>query len=183
MLHDAHARTAVLVLCAALAPACRLDLDTRELASACEPSETVPSCLDAPDQSDFEWLQANIFTPNCTSNACHGEGENGQPPDGRIRLTRDASYATLMGADGQGVAATFDTSRQLVVPGQPARSYLLFLMRGLDAEFGEPPFDPPPSEYGFMPMRSKTLCCQKLEAVRRWIEQGALPPAQMATRS
>lgn len=162
-----------------LAWGCRIDLDTREFASACEPSETAPSCLDAPGHSDFEWIQANILTPNCGGSSCHGDGENGRLPDGRLVFTSGNSYSSLMGADGGGAMSTFDTSRQLVVPGRPEKSYLLFLMRGIDAELGEPPFDPPPSDYGFMPSRGQTLCCQKLEVVRRWIEAGAPPAAQM----
>lgn len=164
----------VAALGAALTAGCKIDLDTRPL-SECEDSD-FPACLAAPDHSDLAWIQSNIFTPNCGGESCHSEGRNGQPPDGRILLTAETSYTTLMGADGQGVMATFDTSRMLVVPGAPSRSYLYFLIRGIRGEFGEPPFEPPPSDVGFMPFRQDApLCCQKLDAVRRWIEAGALP--------
>lgn len=165
-----------LLFAALLALGCRIDLDTNDTPRACESRPEIPACADAVGHSDFEWLQTNIFTANCSGSSCHGMTESGDPPDGRLVLARGSAYATLMGASGQGVMSEFDPGRALVVPFDAESSYLYFLMRGTPAASVTPPFAAPPEEYGFMPLKAKTLCCEKLEAVRRWIEAGALPP-------
>ncbi len=161
------------ILAAVLAMSCRLSLDDRIAPSQCKSRADIPSCAEADSHSDFACLQDRVFASNCSSDSCHNAPENGQPPGGRITLTTGA-YATLMGDDGSGVMSEVAPGRQLVVPGQPEASYLFFLLRGVYADEGTPPFAEPPDDVGYMPQGQMTLCCQKIEAVRRWIEAGAL---------
>jgi hypothetical protein len=84
------------------------------------------------------------------------------------------AYNALLGDSGMGTAESdLESGRFLVVPGRPDQSYLFFLMRGVLASEGAPPFQEPPEDIGYMPMDNNTLCCQKIDAVRRWIEAGA----------
>jgi hypothetical protein len=160
------------LLAAVLAMSCRISLDDRIAPTQCEVREDIPVCMDAESHSDFAWLQDRVFSSNCSGDTCHNAPKNGQPPGGKITLTTGA-YATLMG-DGSGVMSEVAPGRLLVEKNHPEGSYLFFLMRGIYAEQGEEPFDPPPDDVGYMPQGQMTLCCQKIEAVRRWIEAGAL---------
>ena len=94
-------------------------------------------------------------------------------------LATGSAFKTLMGADPgagtpPGVQSTFSPNHKLVVPGNPEASYLFFLMRGLPPD-AVTDFVEPPSDIGYMPQGNETLCCQKLDAVERWIRAGALP--------
>jgi hypothetical protein len=161
---------------AVLAFGCRIDLDKQSaVARACKPSETVNVCLEAEKHSDFEWLQTNIFSTNCSGDSCHGAA-NPAPPSGRLDLSTGVAFATLMGTDGNGVMSEIAPGRQLVVPGDATNSYLFFILRGILADQADPPFDEPPVDIGYMPMGNNTLCCQKIDAIGRWIDSGALPP-------
>jgi hypothetical protein len=150
---------------------CRIDLDSREVPRQCNDMSKVAVCLEADDHSDYEWIQTNIFATNCSGSSCHGAGT----PGGRLDLSAGVSYATLMGDDGSGVLSSIDPRHKLVEPGRPEESYLFFIMRGLPEE--QTRFDEPPDEIGYMPAASNPLCCQKVDAIRRWIEAGARPPA------
>jgi hypothetical protein len=164
------------LLAAVLAMSCRISIDDRIAPSQCEAREDIPVCAEAANHSDFAWLQDNVFSSNCSSDSCHSTPKEGDPaPDGRILLTTDA-YTTLLGPDGMGADSEVAPGRKLVVPGNPEASYMFFLLRGVYAEQGAPPFDEPPDDVGYMPMSSSTLCCEKIEAVRRWIEAGAPGP-------
>jgi hypothetical protein len=162
------------LLAVVLAMGCRITLDEREVPSQCTAREDIPVCKEAESHSDFTWLQDHVFSSNCSGDSCHNAPKNGQPPGGRITLTMDA-YATLMGTDGMGVKSQIASDdRWLVDPGGNAEnSYLYFLLRGIYPEQGQPPFVEPPDDVGYMPQGQMTLCCQKIEAVRRWIEAGA----------
>lgn len=169
-----------ILFAALLGSGCRVDLDENNVPRACEFRPDLPVCEAAVNRSDFEWLQTNIFITNCSGDSCHGMTTTGDPPDGRLLLARGHAYAALMGASGEGVTSGFDPARQLVVPFDAESSYLYFLMRGTPAGSVSPAFAAPPEGYGYMPLKANTLCCEKLEAVRRWIEAGALPPAEAA---
>ena len=90
---------------------------------------------------------------------------------GRIR----ARVAVGRRNGGEGARSEFDPRRNLVVPFDAEASYLYFLLKAVEASAANPPFAVPPSDYGYMPLNQKTLCCQKLDVVRSWIEAGALP--------
>lgn len=167
----------VALLAAILAMSCRIDLETRELAKACEVRDDIDICKEAAaeDSATFAWLQPNLFTSNCSGRSCHGLPEGAQTqPLGKIVLAPGMAYKTLLG-DGTGARSDVDPSRVLVSPGNPNDSYLYFLLRGIRADEGTPPFEEPPEDVGYMPMDNDTLCCQKIDAVRRWIEAGAPP--------
>lgn len=165
------------LLVAAGATGCRIDLDRREEVRLCEPSDRIPVCLEAEGHADFEWIQANIFSTNCSGDVCHSPGDNGEPPSGKLDLSAGRAYETLLGSDGLGVMSAHDEEHKLVEPGNPNASYLVYIMKGVLADADEPAFTPPPDSVGFMPMSNNTLCCQKIDAIIRWIEAGALPPA------
>ena len=80
-------------------------------------------------------------------------------------------------ADLVGVDSMIATGRKLVVAGQPKESYLLMIMQQFKpTEMLPTPVDAPPSDVGYMPQGfDEPLCCQKLDAVERWITAGALP--------
>jgi hypothetical protein len=180
----------VALLSALLVLGCRIDLDKNEsmLGRQCIESD-VAVCQEAESHSDFEWIQKNIFSSNCSGKDCHGYVQDGTP-DGKFVLTGEldpvsdpegvmAAYRTIMGANREGVTSMVDDTRTIVVAGKAEQSYLYFIMRGINPEQGEPPFSEPPDDVGYMPRRAKPLCCQKLDAIGRWIEAGALPPASM----
>jgi hypothetical protein len=151
------------------AVACTYSLDERVIPPQCKVSTAAQVCIEAEDNmvSDLAWLQTNLFATNCSGDDCHGDKVGGGSPGGRFVLTHDA-YTALVGVKSQ-----YDPAHVMVDPGHPERSYLLYIMHGIRAEEGVPPFKAPPSSVGFMPQSNSTLCCQKLDAVRRWIEAGA----------
>lgn len=150
--------------------ACTYSLDERVYPAQCTVSEKAQVCLEAESKmvSDFAWLQDNMFATNCSGDDCHGDTTPpGGSPGGRFILTHDA-YSALVG-----VKSLYDPAHLLVDPGHPENSYLLYIMHGIRSDEGVPPFKAPPSNVGFMPQKNSTLCCQKLDALRRWIEAGA----------
>jgi hypothetical protein len=164
---------AALLASVALA-ACRIDLDHADTDNnmtgrSCKVS-TAAVCVEGESHSDFAWIESKIFAANCFGSSCH----TGPTASGKRDLTVGSSYATLMGPTGAGVMANMDATRKLVVPGHPEQSYLFFIIRGIDAAEGDPPFTAPPDNIGFMPMSNATICCQKIDAVERWIMAGAM---------
>jgi hypothetical protein len=170
------------VLCCAalLVSGCKIDLDhrTQETTGAdaapmgriCTVSTASVCTTDAPNHSDFTWIQNKIFTNNCGSESCHGS----VTASGKLDLSLSHSYVALMGADGLGVQSKIDTSRKLVVPGNPNASYLFIILRAIGLSYAEPPASPPPSNVGWMPMISDPLCCEKMDVIGSWITQGAM---------
>lgn len=161
---------------------CKVNLQSSpDVSRACKIT-TAPICVQAGQDrpSDFAWLQANMFSTNCSGKDCHGAPENGMFPTGDLSFAEGYAYQALLGKDPASpgdpplVAATYDPGFHLVEPGHPEESYLLFILHGLDAE-QETAFAQPPDDVGFMPQNNKTLCCQKLDVVERWIAAGALP--------
>jgi hypothetical protein len=49
------------------------------------------------------------------------------------------------------------------------------MLRHVTPEMADPPVGEPPDDVGYMPQNAggAVLCCQKLEAIQRWIEAGA----------
>jgi hypothetical protein len=174
-------------LAAALgAGACKIDLDKAipDAGSmrACKVSQaTVCQTAEAEQRSDFAWLQQNMFSTNCSGDDCHGEGVGGQPPGGKLVFATGFAYKSLLGKEPTDpgpaplVATEFDPNHKLVEPGVPNASYMLFLLRHYRTTDASPAFVEPPDDIGYMPQSNSTLCCQKLDAVERWIAAGALP--------
>ncbi len=129
-------------------------------------------CADAAarpaESSKLGWIEQNIFVPNCGGPNCHGMGQGGGMPTGRLVLTT-ASHDKLVNAD-----ATFATNRKLIVPGDVPKSYLMVIMRHLTLDQADPSPAPVPSGGRYMPLASPAVCCEKLDAMAKWITDGAL---------
>lgn len=124
------------------------------------------TCVAAETNQNLAWIEQNIFTPNCGGNSCHGATAN---PGGKIVLTT-ASHDKLVN-----VPSDLVSGRMLVVPGDVKKSYLMVLLRHISLADADPsPAPAPPSDPGYMPVNSDPICCQKLDALARWIEAGAL---------
>jgi hypothetical protein len=137
----------------------------------CMPVTTNQACVDADAMpavsSKLGWIEQNIFVPNCGGGSCHGVPPGGGNPLGRVVLTT-ASHDKLVDVD-----ATFAVSRKLIVPGDVAKSYLMVILKHTTLPQADPPA-PEPSGGRYMPLGSPTICCQKLDAMARWITEGAL---------
>jgi hypothetical protein len=132
----------------------------------CKVITTSQTCTDAVNNQNLSWIEQNIFTPNCGGNSCHGQAPL---PGGRIVLTT-GSHAKLVG-----VNAELAPGRKLVVAGNLNQSYLMVLLRHLSLGDADPsPAPAPPEDPGYMPVNSDPICCQKIDALVRWIEAGAL---------
>lgn len=154
--------------------ACRYTLDDPEdpTARSCTDG-TVAACTEAATHSDLAWIEANVF-PKCTFSGCH----NGAATDaGRLDLQPGKSFAALVNKDSEiATGPTLTGKAKLVVPGQPNQSYLLVMMQALPPAEFSPPLDEPPAAVGYMPQGTGGVpsCCQKLDALTRWVMDGAL---------
>lgn len=136
---------------------------------ACNVVTSNPACVMAEQMTavPLTWIEQNIFTPNCGSASCHSPGNGGGNPGGRIVLTT-GSYSKLVNVD-----ATFAAGRKLVVPGSINQSYLMVLVHGVALSEAEPPATAPSGDR-YMPLGSPAICCQKIDAIGRWIMAGAM---------
>ena len=116
------------------------------------------SCMEATTHSDLAWIQTKVFTPSCTFSSCH---------KGAATEARGLNLESGMAHDGLvNKPSVVAPPKMLVVPGDPANSYL---MVALGEVAGTLP------EGGTMPLNSPLLCGEKRDAIWRWIEQGAQP--------
>lgn len=127
------------------------------------PPDANPRCLEAVDHSDLAWIQENVFTPSCSRfTACH---------QGRALMANELSledgdaHAQLVG-----VASVEENADGMlrVAPGDPENSYLMVLLGYYGSDH------PAIGDGGLMPYNSPLLCDEMQEAVKRWIEAGAL---------
>lgn len=149
---------------------CRTSLEDDETSNserACMVT-TTQACMDAEMHDDLAWIEANVFVPSCAFSGCHNGTATAA---GRLDLkTPGASHAALVN-----VASAIDASRMLVVPGAPKDSYLLMIMQHYKPSEMMPPMSAPPEDIGYMPQNGGgALCCQKLDALERWIAAGAM---------
>jgi hypothetical protein len=153
---------------------CRVDLDSPDKVTGgvdagdanCKVT-TSAVCLEAVSHSDFTWLNTNLFNTNCGGTSCHQANSDSNAkknPYGDLAMT----YASLVNFE-----SNVNPGVKLVVAGQPSQSYLLVMLNHLAPANFSPPLGAVPSDPGLMPQNSGTLCCQKLDAVQRWIEAGA----------
>lgn len=154
--------------------ACRIALEDPVEYSARTCSEgTVPACVEAAQHSDLTWIEQNVF-PNCTFSGCH-DGRNTDDAS-MMDLREGHAHASLVGVDSKiATGAGLTGKAKLVTPMVPNQSYLLVMLRALTPEQHDPPLDAPPKDIGFMPQNAGGVvtCCQKLDALTRWIEEGA----------
>ena len=117
-----------------------------------------PECAEAVDHADLAWLQENIFTPSCGNfSVCHQGTANAALG---LNLEDGNTEANLV---GQPSSAYPDET--LVIPGDPANSYLLVVLGS---------YDGPQLGAGTMPPNNPLLCVEKRQAIERWIQN--LPP-------
>jgi hypothetical protein len=155
-----------------LAAGCRIDLDhgttvDATIAGTCVQS-TAAVCIEADNHSDLTWIQTNIFNKQCTFTGCHNGGNTDA---GKIDLRDMQSYTHLVN-----VTSDLEPSRKLVIPGNSAQSYLQVMIGKIKPAEADPPAGPITVRVGLMPMDNNgaLLCCQKLDAIDRWIVAGAM---------
>jgi hypothetical protein len=154
---------------------CRTSLDDTPDANetggrVCKVS-TVAACKEAETKQDLAWIEANVFKPQCAFSGCHNAANT---TAGRIdMLNPGMSHDDLVNQDSM-----IASGRKLVVPGKAKESYLMMMMQQYKPSELEPtPVAPPPGDIGFMPQGTDNVpvCCQKLDAIERWINAGAMP--------
>ena len=137
----------------------RTDAGTASGDAFIAPSDAIPPglapCDEAPYHSDFEWIQHTIFDVSCAKAGCHA----GSSPDAGMNLSHGYSHAALVN-----VPSTHTDGWVRVKPGAPQESMLMVQIGG---EAG------PPIE-GTMPWGQPKLCDPQIDAIRRWIANGAL---------
>ena len=123
---------------------------------------TAVSCMAAVAHSDLAWIETNIFATSCAFSGCHDSVTD----VGKLDLRTGMSHNDLVG-----VSSVIDPTRKLVVPNDIHASYLMLSLHDFPPEMATPPGVAP--GVGYMPLGAPTLCCQKLEAIERWIMAGA----------
>ena len=115
-------------------------------------------CMEATQHSDLAWIQSNVFSASCLFSDCHkGAATTAQG----LNLEPGMAHAELVN-----MPSAVAPPRMLVVPGDPASSYLLVVLGQITG---------PLPEDGTMPLNSPLLCKEKRDAIERWIAAGALP--------
>lgn len=130
-------------------------------------------CNAAEGRSDYHFIWEKILSTNCVGSGCHEAGSTDKNAE-KIRFDDfDLAYSTIFGVDSR-----IRTDLKIIEPGNPNASYMLFLMQAVPADQFEPasglPITDPPEDVGFMPRSNGALCCQKLDAVKEWVTNGAL---------
>jgi hypothetical protein len=158
-----------LLVLASLLVGCRISLDEEDppliVDRNCVANGPGATCAAAAGKSDYAWIQTNVFDIGCNAGAsCHGAAQ----PEGGIDLRAGQSYENLVNAK-----SLLEPSRTLVVPGDVKSSYLMLMLGDYPPETATPAAEAPQS--GYMPKGVPGgLCCQKLDAVERWVMAGAL---------
>lgn len=125
------------------------------------------ACQEATTYQDIATIETKIFKTSCIFSGCH----NGAATDaGRIDLRETKAAAHLVNFDSM-----VSAGRKLVVPGDPAKSYLLLMIGEVPPAQADPPATDPPATIGFMPQNTggQLLCPEKRGAIKRWIMNGA----------
>ena len=155
------------VLVASLLGGCRISLENNDMADAgtgrgCTVSTSSQPCKDAVAHSDLAWIEQNVFAASCNFSGCHGSASD----LGKLDLTPGKSRAALVG-----VSSMLQPARKLVVANDVNSSYLMLMLHDFTPDMATPVAAAPPN--GFMPKGAPQLCCQKLDAIDRWIMAGA----------
>ena len=128
----------------------------------CMDSTTRPRAPTRRTHQELSWIQNNVFTPQCTFSGCHN-GENTK--QGKIDLRRRPQlHATLVnGASALDVPEPSSSS-----PATPPRA----TSRSCSGR-SPGPIDPTVGRHA-PDNGGQLLCCQKLDAIERWITDGAM---------
>jgi hypothetical protein len=123
------------------------------------PPDGIPTGLEPCDEagyhSDFEWIQRTIFDVSCATAGCH----TGTNPDAGLTLQRGLAHTALVNVPSQHTDGWVR-----VRPGAPKESMLMVMIGG----------EPGPPIEGTMPWGEEPLCDPQIDAIRRWIQAGAL---------
>lgn len=157
------------VAIATLVAGCRISLESNDTGDnsttrQCTVSTTSQPCMDATMHSDLTWIEQKIFVASCNFSGCHSSASDA----GKLDLRPGMSHDHLIG-----VSSMIDPTRKLVVPNDVDASYLMLMLHDVPPLMANPPASPPPGGIGYMPQGSPELCCQKLDALERWINAGA----------
>jgi hypothetical protein len=151
-----------LVVVASLLVGCRVSLDSEPAPEGACLVETTADCVAAVGKSDLPWIEANVFN-SCTPSGCHGTN-----PDSALVLTAGTSHGKLVN-----VMSSVDPPRKLVVPNDVNASMLMLMLGHVQPAQATPAATAIPGP-GLMPEGNlKPICCQKLDAIERWIQNGA----------
>lgn len=125
-----------------------------DCATACDPGKVcvASECSCGPDASFATDIQP-IFTANCAKAGCH----LGPAPQQGLNLSEGNAYANLVG-----VATTECNNRTRVVAGDVSQSYIYNKITGVDLCTGSR-----------MPKGQDPLPAEDIDAIRRWICNGA----------
>ena len=113
-----------------------------------------PGSQPIPLSADFVSIQANIFTPNCALSGCH----SGNTAPLGLRLDTASSYAAIYGQDSSQVPVL-----KIIAPLDADNSYLV---RKIEGNAGTR-----------MPLDLPALTTDKIQAIRDWVNNGALGPS------
>lgn len=163
---------AAIFIAAALVFAC--SGDTPPPAASCASSTAFAVCPCGLGPT-FESIRTNVFAKSCALSECHAASNAVNA--GELDLETDP-YAALLGSDGMGAPGNNISGSiknfppgppvlRRVVPGDPDNSFLVIKLstkNGADPKYGSGmPFSAPGS-----------VCPETLDAVRSWIESGAM---------
>jgi hypothetical protein len=128
-------------------------------AAGCDPI-VAPAIQDEVAPSILE-IEVKVFKESCAISGCHNAGTAA----GDLVLFN--AFENLMGPDGTGVLASNRTAsgkgKKLVEPFVPEESYLFQKITEVAS-----------GEGAFMPKGRRVISDAAIEAIRLWIEQGAL---------
>jgi hypothetical protein len=123
--------------------------------SACQPNTEELQAQVDPLLSD---IQFKVFAPSCALSGCH----NSVSKKGNLILEDGVSLAEILNVTASNSRAASD-GKLLVVPGDSANSF-----------FFQKLFQPEAGEGGEMPLGSRVISDAAIEAIRLWIDAGAL---------
>jgi hypothetical protein len=125
------------------------------------------ACVEAETYQDIATIETKIFKGSCVFSGCHNGGATDA---GRMDLREGMAHTSIVDVDSE-----VELGRKLVVPGNPAASYLLVMLGEVEPAEADPPTVAPPATIGLMPQNAggMLLCSQKRGAIVRWIEAGA----------
>lgn len=123
--------------------------------AACAAMFTI-GCLDADDQDvTFSYVYTTVIQPNCTSSNCHSQLASTR---GLQFHFKEAAYTYLTGRVCDHPDLEGQASHNFVVPYEPGRSKLMYMLRGEETLQMPPDVALPDVEISF---------------VERWIAEGA----------
>lgn len=117
---------------------------------------TAAGCAEVEDRTaSWSFVHAAIIAPNCTTSNCHSQLN---ATAGLQFDDREGAYTFITGLPCEPGGDSLDGNHNLVFPGQPESSRLMYLLRAEDAILMPPDVPLPEAE---------------IEIIERWILEGA----------